>query len=143
MTTLKELILSAEDIPSEDVEIPEWGGIKVRVKGLTSEQIDQYQAKQIAMRRADNQNNTELHMRNYRAELVAQVLYDPDTDQRIFRDVKEGVRALSKKSSGVVNGLYVLAQELSGLDKEFGKKVEEAKEDFDDGQSSQPNTTWP
>lgn len=136
MTSLKQLIVDAEDIKFEDVEVPEWGDVKVRVRALTAEQIDAYQAKQIAMRRKDSADNTELSMRNYRAELVAQVLYDPDTDTRIFPDVKEGIRVLSKKSSGVVNGLYVLAQEMSGMDREFSKKVEDAKEDFGEGQNS-------
>lgn len=134
MTSLKELITQAEDIAFEDVDIPEWG-CKVRVKGLSSAQIDAYQAKQVAMRRNDNENNTELKMRNYRAELVAQVLYDPETGARVFSDAKEGARTLAKKSSGIVNGLYVLIEKLSGLDRSFDQKVEEAKEDFSEGQN--------
>lgn len=136
MTTLKQLISESEDVQFEDVEIPEWGGATFRVRGLTSEQLDLYEAKQIALRRKDVGNDTEVSMRNHRAELVAQVLFDPGTDTRVFPDAKEGARVLSKKSSGTVNGLFVLAQKLSGMDREFGKKVADAKADFDDGQNS-------
>lgn len=34
--TLKEQILAAEDIPSELVTIPEWGGVTVKVRGLNA-----------------------------------------------------------------------------------------------------------
>jgi len=136
MTTLKQLISESEDVQYEDVEIPEWGGATFRVRGLTAEQLDMYEAKQIALRRKDVGNDTEVSMRNHRAELVAQVLFDPDTDTRIFPDVKEGARILSRKSSGTVNGLFILAQKLSGMDREFGKKVADAKADFSDGQNS-------
>lgn len=136
MTSLKQLIADAEDVRYEDVEIPEWNGIKVRVKGLTSDQLDLYEAKQIALSRRDTATDTEVKMRNHRAELVAQVLFDPDTDTRIFPDVKEGSNVLRKKASGIVNGLFVLAQTLSGMDREFGKKVEDAKADFNEGQNS-------
>lgn len=136
VTNLKQLIAQAEDVPFEDVEIPEWGGAKVRIKGLNSEQIDQYEAKQIALSRRDTGNDTEVRMRNHRAELVAQVLFDPETDTRVFPDVKEGARVLSKRSSGIVNGLFVLTQKLSGMDREFGQKVDDAKADFSEGQNS-------
>lgn len=136
MTSLKQLISESQDVKFEDVEIPEWGNAKVRVKGLTSEQIDAYEAKQIALSRKDTGDNTEVHMRNRRAELVAQVLFDPESEVRVFPDAKEGARVLSKKSSGIVNGLFILAQTLSGMDREFGQKVEEAKADFSEGQNS-------
>ena len=136
MTSLKQLIAEAEDVKWEDVDIPEWGDIKVRVKGLSSDQLDLYEAKQIALSRKDTGDDTEVKMRNHRAELVAQVLFDPETGTRIFPDVKEGARILSKKASGIVNGLFVLAQSLSGMDREFGKKVEDAKADFNEGQNS-------
>src|SRR5690606_28571134 len=50
ISSLKALILSSNDRKFEDVEIPEWGGVKVRVKALTDAQLGEYQGKTMALK---------------------------------------------------------------------------------------------
>ena len=45
----KEAILAAQDLPSEDVEVPEWGGT-VRVRGLDGKGRDEYFMSQAVIR---------------------------------------------------------------------------------------------
>lgn len=129
MQSLKELILGSEDIKYEDVEIPEWGGVTVRVKSLNDAQLGEYQARSLAMRakaaKDGNTESVEISHRDRKSEIVVKCLYDPETDKRIFDD--KDAHSLSKKSAGVVNGLYLLINSLTGLDKTFDRKVTEAE----------------
>ncbi|MDA2805701.1 hypothetical protein [Nocardiopsis suaedae] len=126
MESLKEAILAAEDTKQEDIDIPEWGGITVRVKGLSDAQIGAYQAGTTAMRmKSQRGGDVELEMRSQRAKLVVQALFDPDTDRRIFED--SDAPMLAQKNAGVVNGLFVLVQSLSGMDRTFDQQVKDAE----------------
>lgn len=126
---LKSLILNAEDIKSEEVEIPEWGGITVLVKGLSDNQHGEYQAKTMALRAKQGDQAMDIEMRNRRSELVVKCLYYPKGHekhgQRIFTDA-EAVK-LQGKNAGVVQGLFVLINNLSGLNRSFEDKVKDAE----------------
>lgn len=135
MSSLKNLIREAQDLKYEDVEIPEWGGITVRVKSVPSDIWEAYEQKLHKIQMKQGSDTVELQPSQRRAALLVHALYDPETDTRIFTDSVADVKTLAGKSAGVISGLYVLLQKLSDRDKEFGKKVEEAEEDFDDGQS--------
>lgn len=132
ISSLKALILQAEDRKFEDVEISEWGGVTVRVKALTDAQLGEYQGKTMALKTSGG-DNVEVEMRHRRTELLVKCLYDPNTDVRIFAD--QDAKALSTKSAGVVNALFVLVNHLSGMDKTFDEKVQEAKGNSEGGQS--------
>lgn len=132
ISSLKALILQAEDRKFEDVEIPEWGGVKVRVKALTDAQLGEYQGKTMALKSSGG-DNVEVEMRHRRTELLVKCLFDPDTDTRIFTDAD--AKALSQKNAGVVNALFLLVNHLSDLDKSFDEKVQEAKGNSEGGQS--------
>lgn len=124
--SLKDAILAADDIRQEDVPIPEWGGITVRVKGLSDKQVGAHQGRQTAMRvRSQHGGDVEVETRIQRASLVVQALYDPATDRRIFDDAD--APSLAEKNAGVVNGLYVLVQHLSGMDRTFEQQVKDAE----------------
>lgn len=132
ISSLKARILQAQDRRYEDVEIPEWGGVTVRVKALTDAQLGEYQGKTMALK-SKGGDDMELEMRHRRTELLVKCLYDPETNARIFADAD--ARALSAKSAGVVNALFILVNKLSDLDKTFEEKVEDAKGNSDGGQS--------
>lgn len=135
--SLKEAILAAEDIGHEDVEIPEWGGITVRMRGMSSAQADAYQAKRMAMRFKAQQTGDvgamEVALNDHRAELVAKCMVDPETGRRIFSDSE--AKSLAGKNAGIVKGLFVLVEHLSGMSRTFGQKVKEAEGNSSDGQS--------
>src|SRR5690606_4248016 len=132
ISSLKALILSSNDRKFEDVEIPEWGGVKVRVKALTDAQLGEYQGKTMALKSSGG-DNVEDEMRHHRTELLVKCLFDADTDTRLFTDTD--AKALSQKNAGVVNALFLLVHHLSDLDKSFDEKVQEAKGNSEGGQS--------
>lgn len=133
ISSLKALILQAEDRKFEDVEIPEWGGVTVRVKALTDAQLGEYQAKSMALKGRSGSDDVEVEMRHRRTELLVKCLYDPETDTRIFTD--QDAKALSAKNAGVVNALFLLVNHLSDLDKSFDERVKDAKGNSEGGQS--------
>lgn len=135
-TSLRDLIREAQDIPQQDdVEIPEWApGVMFRVKGLPSKDWEDYQNKQAKVRLDSGKSGGEMTLRSNKAEIVAKALYDQETDQLIFPDLREGISILSKKSGGIINGLFNLIRHLSGDDKTFEQKVKDAEGNSDDGQ---------
>lgn len=137
MASLRDLIRGAQDIPlQDDIEIPEWApGAKFRVRGLPSKDWEDYQNKQARIRLEQGKSGGEMTLRSNKAAIVSKALYDQDTDELVFPDPAEGVAILSKKSGGIVNGLFNLVRHLSGDDKSFEQKVQDAEGNSDDGQS--------
>jgi len=133
MSTLKEAILNAEDIKYEDVEIPEWGGITVRVKALNAQQLADYQNQSMAMRQEKGTGGMDVRIRNRNAQLVVQSLYDPETGERIFKDSE--YKMLLTKNAGTVQALFGLINKMSGLDRSFEERVKDAEGNFGGVQS--------
>jgi hypothetical protein len=117
--SLRDQILKAEDIPHEDVEVPEWG-VTVRVQGLTGTERDAYEAKMIALKQGGQ--DIELRLSDFRSKLVVRCLVDPETGERVFGD--KDVAKLGGKSAQVILRLFDVARQLSGLTE---RAVEEAK----------------
>lgn len=111
---LRGKILAAGDIDHEDHDVPEWDGVKVRIRGLTGTQRDSFEAKGVAMRRGGQ--DIELRMQNFRSRLLVKCLYDPDTDKRIFEE--SDVPKLGSKAGKVLDRLFDIAQRLSGMGQE-------------------------
>jgi hypothetical protein len=108
--SIKAAILAADDRPFEDRDIPEWG-VKVRVRGLTGAERDAYEAR--AVKASQNGQNVEVQLANFRARLVVKCLLDPETEERIFSDAD--ITALGTKSGKVLDGLFDVCTELSGM----------------------------
>lgn len=127
MSSIKDLIRQSDDIQTEeDVEIPEWN-CTVDVHGLPSEDWETYQNELSKVRLQKQGKDFELNIRSRRALIVAKSLHDPETGGLVFPDLQEGIAILSKKSAGTVTGLFLLCQKLSGEDRDFTKKVEDAE----------------
>lgn len=105
----REEILKANDIKTESVSVPEWGG-DVMVRGLTGAQRDDYEATLIRMKGTDAQMN----LRNARAKLVQRSCVDAD-GALLFNE--DDVVALSRKSAAALERVFEVAQRLSGLSK--------------------------
>lgn len=136
MQSLKDLIRNASDIKvQDDVEIPEWApGTMFRVTGLPSGDWEQYQNKMSKMTRKSEASGLEMTIRSNKAEIVAKALQDQDGEP-VFPDVREGTAILSKRSAGIINGLFKLVEHLSDGDRDFTQKIAAAESDFGDGQS--------
>ena len=120
-------IEAAQDIKTEDVPVPEWGGT-VRLRGLTGAQRDAYEASVVEMRGESKR----FKLQNLRARLVALCLVGED-GKRLFVD-DAAVKALGDKSAKAIDRLFDRAKHLSGLTE---KDIEELAEDFDDAQSDE------
>ncbi len=106
----REDILRAQDLPVEEVHVPEWGGW-VRVRGLTAEERDRFEASILE----GQGKHTRVKMENIRARLVALTVVD-EVGHRLFSD--EDVAALAKKSAAAVQRVFDVAMRLSGLTEE-------------------------
>ena len=115
MTLLsKTAILAANDLKSEDIEVPEWGGA-VRVRSFTGRERDAFEA---SMVRGDGKDR-KVDLTNMRARLVGLTVID-ETGQRLFTD--EEVDLLGAKSGAALDRVFAVAQKLNGLS---GADVEE------------------
>ena len=106
----REQILDAQDLQTEVVEVPEWGG-SVKVQGMTGRDRDAFEAEIIERKGKDFNVN----MQNIRAKLVSLSLVNGD-GQRVFTD--KDVAALGKKSAVALDRIFTVAQKLSGISKE-------------------------
>ncbi len=106
----RDEILKAEDIKTERVDVPEWGGTVI-VKSLTGRQRDEFEGSMIEQRGRRAVMNTA----NMRAKLVAWSVVD-ETGERLFSNADIG--DLGEHSAAAVNRIYNVAARLSGLSDE-------------------------
>lgn len=116
MVMTKEQIQAVNDLPSEDVEVPEWGG-SVRLRTMTGEERDAFEAEVYDVKGEE----VIVKRDNYMAKLLCRCLVD-DSGNRIFND-KE-VKELGKKSAKALKRLFAVAQDLNGLSREVQEELE-------------------
>lgn len=122
MTLLsRDAVLGAADRQTQDVSVPEWGGI-VRVRALSGVERDAYEAG-IVQLRADGSKS--VNLKNLRGRLVSLSCVDED-GRRIFSD--EDAIALGDKSASALERVFDVARKLSGLSE---GDVEELAEGFE------------
>lgn len=114
----KDTILAAEDLATEDVPVPEWGGT-VRVRGMSGGERDAYEASQVAMRQSGK--SPELRLSNFRAKLLVRCIVDEE-GKRVFADGEAA--ELGRKSGAVVDRLFDVARRLSGMTEAAVKEAE-------------------
>lgn len=121
MTLLtREQILEAQDLQTEQVEVPEWGGA-VLVRGLTGAQRGDYLQGLVIF--DGKGNRTGVNLKNTH-RLVALCLVD-ENGKRLFTDAD--MKDLGGKSGAALERVETVALRLSGLDRE---DVEELTENF-------------
>lgn len=103
----RENILEANDVPTEDVEVPEWGGT-VRVQAMTGTERDKFEASMVGKGNKPN-------LANFRAKLAAACMVDENGD-RLFSE--SDVNALGKKSAAALDRVATAAQRISALSAE-------------------------
>ena len=125
MTILtREQILQANDIITETLLVPEWGG-EVRVRGLSGAERDKFESSTVEL----HGKRRELNLANVRARLVSLSLVD-ENGKRIFSDAD--IHVLGRKSAAALDRVFSAAQRLSGLTDE---DVEELAKNSNGGQS--------
>lgn len=100
----KASILAAQDLKTEVVAVPEWGG-DVTVRMLTAADRD---ALSFSLIGPDGKTNTQ----DYKAKLVARCLVGED-GQRLFAD--DEVQLLGAKSAVALERVFVVADRLNQI----------------------------
>jgi len=121
----RDAILAATDLPSETVDVPEWGG-SVLVRGLTGAQRDQFEASVLV----GKGRNRDVNLRNLRAKLVALSIVGED-GTALFAEAD--LEALGQKSAVAIERVFDAARKLSGM---TAGDVEELTKNSESGQSA-------
>lgn len=112
---LKEEILGLVDRPVVEVEVPEWGGRKVRIIAMTAADRDLWELEAYLERKQGPS------AKNVRAKLVARCLVD-DAGERVFGE--GDIEALGRKSAKALDRLYDAARKANGLTSAEVKEIE-------------------
>lgn len=120
----REQILAVQDVSTETVAVPEWGG-DVLVRGMTGTERDRFEASIVET----HGKKVKVVMVNIRARLVAQCVID-EKGERLFSNAD--IELLGKKSAAALQRVYDVAQKLCGLS---DSDVEELSEAFLPGPS--------
>jgi len=113
MLLTRDEILSADDLRSERVQVPEWGG-EVIVREMTGSQRDEWEGS--VVRRVDDDEHGEpkviIDSVNMRAKLVALCVVGED-DKPLF--TLDDVEALGRKSGKALDRVVDAAKTLSKI----------------------------
>lgn len=105
MSNLSSIILSADDIEQETVEIPQWG-VTVLIKSMTAKARSKMISNAVT---SDGQVNLEEIM----PDMVILCTFDPETGEQVFKDGDRD--ALMSKSASAVEVIATVAMRLSGM----------------------------
>jgi len=124
MTLNKEQILRADDLKTEEVDVPEWGG-SVRVRVLTGTERDAFESS------IYDSSKKKANLQNIRAKLCVATIVDEEGN-RLFNDTE--VVSLGKKSASALDRVFTVSQKLNGLTKadidELAKNLETDQSEF-------------
>ncbi|SMF86131.1 phage tail assembly chaperone [Streptomyces sp. Amel2xC10] len=140
MALSADAILGAEDTQTKPVDVPAWGGV-VLVRGLTGIERDAYEASIQQIRpKPDGSKEVVLVRDNARAKLLVKCLVD-EQGNRLFKDTD--APALGKKNGAILDRLYDVAAELSGMGDANEREIEGNSEagQTGDSSSSSPETS--
>lgn len=104
----REDILKAQDLVTEEVEVPEWGG-SVFIRTMTGAERNAFEL-EVVPGVADGSNR--MDVLNMREKLLVKVIVD-DKGQRLFTD--KDIKALGEKSAAALDRLFEVAQRLNRL----------------------------
>ncbi|MHA2219996.1 MAG: hypothetical protein ACXACY_29240, partial [Candidatus Hodarchaeales archaeon] len=96
----------AQDLKTEEVEVPEWGG-KVLVRTITAKERDHFEKQLISGDKTD--------LENIRAKFIAATVVD-EKGKLMFGELD--LVGLGKKSASAMDKLFEVGQRLAGLKKE-------------------------
>ena len=125
---LRDAILGASDIKTEEVHVPEWGGT-VLVRGLTAKQRDEFESGLI-----ETVGKTQrVTMRNARARLAALSIVGEDNEP-LFSPAD--VFLLGEKSGAALDRVFAVASRLSGIgDSDMDELTKNSSGQSDDSSS--------
>jgi len=111
--SIRDLILAKQDIPSEMVDVPEWG-VKVEVRGMTG-------AERTRIMDKASDNNGGVNLQFIYPEIVIATAFDPETGEQIFVPADRDV--LLSKSASAIDRIALVGMRLSGFTKEAAEEL--------------------
>lgn len=108
-------ILGVQDLKTEEIKVPEWGGT-VLVRSLTGAERDAYE--QAVLDSRDEEGDK---VRNIRARLVAASIVNEDGEQEFSLD---DVDALGAKNARALERVFNVAMKLSGISEDDVEDLE-------------------
>lgn len=109
----KQQIIEASDLPTKDVNVPEWGGT-VRVKTMTSAEKD-------AFEKTIFDAEGKINIVGMRAKLCAHTIID-ENGNRVFSEFD--IEKLSTKGSKAMERVFTIAQKLNNITDKDLKELE-------------------
>jgi hypothetical protein len=106
---LRDKILTAEDIPSKSVTIPEWD-VELLVKGMSAGD------RLLLMQNAFDQATQQVNLAIVYPDVVVACACDPETGEPVFTDADKP--ELMKKASAAIERLATVGLQLSGIGQE-------------------------
>lgn len=132
-------ILSAKDLKTVEVEVPEWGGWLL-LQEITAGDRDWLEASMLSDAQVEGaitletEKGVTMGAELFRIRLVTLSIIDPTTRERLFSNKQ--VTELAKKSNTALNRLGVEVLKLNGMTEEEVKQVGEDLERVADGDSN-------
>lgn len=108
-SALLNQILETSDRPYEDVVVPEWGNVTLRIRAMSGAERDAWERSITRIEDGKAVPVTE----NFRGRLLVRCIVDPETGERVFKDGHAD--ALGEKSGDVLTRLTVIATRLNKL----------------------------
>ena len=113
----KNDIETCDDLVTEDVEVPEWGGT-VRVRSMTARDKDSFDMRLVKLQ--EGGKSAEINRRNIRASLVVASVID-DKGERLFSD--DDVEMLGAKNGVAIDRVFAVASRLSLLNPDDAEEL--------------------
>ena len=114
----RDAILGASDLKTEDVMVPEWGGV-VRVRMMTARDRDSYESSFLSVQNGKVVQNMD-GIRLARARLLALTVVGED-GKPLFTE--SDVEALAGKSAAAVQRVFEVAQRLNKVSDDDVKEL--------------------
>ena len=109
----KDDIFKADDLPTKDIDIPEWGGT-LTIRTLTGAERDEWESAFV--------NQDKIDIRGLKSRLVQLTTMNGD-GQQMF--TKADLQKINGKSASVIDRIFQVSQRLSGLTKEDAEEMVE------------------
>ena len=120
-------ILSADDLESQTMTIPEWGG-EVIIRTMTEADRSKIEASVIQQ----NGSNQSVNMERYKVKIVVASLVDEE-GKRLF--TQKNIDALRQKSARPINRIVNAAQKLNGISDDDVEELMGNSNETEDGDS--------
>ena len=123
----REETLSADDLETRDLYIPEWGGW-LQIRTLTAAAKDELEIGMV-LATTNGKTGETRQLDNIRARFVAAAVVDGE-GRKLYSD--SDVEALGKKSAPALSRIFTAVQDMNGISEQ---DVEEMEKNFGRGRS--------